>query len=38
MSRELQSHSELRGVPRVARLVIEQDDRDALGRAFEDGG
>ena len=38
MSGELQSHAELRSVPRVPRLVIEQDDRDAFGGAFEDCG
>ena len=38
VSGQLQSHAELRGVPRVARLMIEQDDRGAFGSAFEDCG
>ena len=35
MPGQLQRHAELRGVPRVARLVIEQDDRGAGGSSFE---
>ena len=38
MSGELQSHAELRSVPRVPRLGIDQDDRDAFRGAFEDCG
>ena len=38
MSGELKSHAELRSVPRLPRLVIEQDDRDTFGGAFEDCG
>jgi hypothetical protein len=38
VSGQLESHSELRSVPRVARLVIEQDDGDGFGSAFEDRG
>ncbi|MFX8516172.1 hypothetical protein ABTM14_19535, partial [Acinetobacter baumannii] len=37
MSGQLQGDAELRGVPRIGRLVIEQDDGDAVGDACENG-
>lgn len=38
MSGQLQGDAELRGVPRIGRLVIEQDDGDAVGDACQNGG
>ena len=32
---ELQGHAELRRAPRLARLVVEQDDGDAAGSTVE---
>ena len=36
MSRHLQRDAKLRGMPRVAGLVIKQDDRSAIGDSVED--